>query len=101
MRTSSTPAGSHHPATSAAATARWPPTLLHAWNLGKERLFSEDPAETHVGATLHGDGRKRVLCLVQCVSIYTEPGGHGAATLLVLVRMRSWSPDDDAAMFIA
>ncbi|CAN6348476.1 unnamed protein product [Urochloa humidicola] len=39
-----------------------------AWKLGKENLFSEDPDESHVGATLINIGRN-VFCLVQCVSI--------------------------------
>ncbi|CAN6322643.1 unnamed protein product [Urochloa humidicola] len=40
-----------------------------AWKVGKERLFSEDPAEKHVGATLVSMGGSRSeLCLVQCVS---------------------------------
>ncbi|CAN6343827.1 unnamed protein product [Urochloa humidicola] len=38
------------------------------WKLGKENLFSEDPDESHVGATLINIGRN-VFCLVQCVSI--------------------------------
>ncbi|RCV19564.1 LOW QUALITY PROTEIN: hypothetical protein SETIT_3G395800v2 [Setaria italica] len=39
-----------------------------AWKLGKEKLFSDDPAETHVGATLIYMGRS-AFCLLQCVSI--------------------------------
>ncbi|XBI00847.1 hypothetical protein VPH35_129761 [Triticum aestivum] len=39
-----------------------------AWKLGKENLFSEDPAERHVGATLVYMGQRK-FCLVQCVSI--------------------------------
>lgn len=38
------------------------------WKLGKERLFSQNPAERHVGATLVYMGHSK-FCLVQCVSI--------------------------------
>nr|XP_034589803.1 uncharacterized protein LOC117851993 [Setaria viridis] len=41
--------------------------------LCKEKLFSQDPAETHVGATLihmqDGNGDGNEFCLVQCVSV--------------------------------
>uniref|UniRef100_M8B2J4 F-box domain-containing protein n=1 Tax=Aegilops tauschii TaxID=37682 RepID=M8B2J4_AEGTA len=37
--------------------------------LGKEKLFSEDPAERHVGATLIYMGRRGKFCLVECVCI--------------------------------
>ena len=40
-----------------------------AWKLGKEKLFSEDPAEKHEGATLLYMGGKSRFCLVQCISI--------------------------------
>ncbi|CAL4942599.1 unnamed protein product [Urochloa decumbens] len=46
-----------------------------AWKLGKEKLFSEDPAETHVGATLLYMGGSE-FCLVQCVSV--EDGNTSA-----------------------
>jgi hypothetical protein len=39
-----------------------------ASKLSKEKLFSEDPAETHVGATLLYTGGAE-FCLVYCVSI--------------------------------
>ncbi|TVU45963.1 hypothetical protein EJB05_05473, partial [Eragrostis curvula] len=42
--------------------------LPPAWKLSKEKLFSEEPAETHVGATLVYMGGSK-FCLVQCVSI--------------------------------
>nr|CAB3466569.1 unnamed protein product [Digitaria exilis] len=44
------------------------------WKIGKEKLFSEDPGERHVGATLVyigggiGDDGER-MCLVECVAI--------------------------------
>ncbi|CAN6309381.1 unnamed protein product [Urochloa humidicola] len=41
-----------------------------AWKLGKENLFSEDPGERHVGATLVYMGRKSRFCLVH----YDENG---------------------------
>ncbi|KAF7054193.1 hypothetical protein CFC21_061915 [Triticum aestivum] len=44
------------------------------WKLGKERLFSQDPAERHVGATLVYVGQSK-FCLVQCVSIEDESDG--------------------------
>ncbi|CAN6292471.1 unnamed protein product [Urochloa humidicola] len=39
------------------------------WKVSKEMLFSEDPVEDHVGATLIYMGRRSKYCLVQCVSI--------------------------------
>ncbi|TVU45091.1 hypothetical protein EJB05_04562, partial [Eragrostis curvula] len=44
---------------------------VRARKLSKEKFFSEDPAETHVGARLLHIGRSK-FCLVQCVS--TEDG---------------------------
>ncbi|CAL4944328.1 unnamed protein product [Urochloa decumbens] len=38
------------------------------WKVGKEKLFSEDPAEKHVGATLVCMEGQSEFCLVQCVS---------------------------------
>ncbi|CAN6286858.1 unnamed protein product [Urochloa humidicola] len=39
------------------------------WKVGKEKMFSEDPAEKHVGATLVSMGGSRSeFCLVECVS---------------------------------
>nr|CAB3462633.1 unnamed protein product [Digitaria exilis] len=49
-----------------------------AWKLGKEKLFSDDPAETHVGATLIHMGSGSEFCLVQCVSIDIEQGDDDA-----------------------
>ncbi|CAN6322622.1 unnamed protein product [Urochloa humidicola] len=46
-----------------------------ARKLSKEKLFSDDPTETHVGATLVYMGGRSEFCLVQCVSIeedYTD-----------------------------
>nr|TKV91382.1 hypothetical protein SEVIR_9G092600v2 [Setaria viridis] len=40
-----------------------------AWKLSKEKLFSEDPAEVHMGATLLYMGGKSRFCLVECVYI--------------------------------
>ncbi|OEL14342.1 hypothetical protein BAE44_0024639 [Dichanthelium oligosanthes] len=40
----------------------------HRWFLGREKLFSEDPAETHAGATLVYIGGSE-FCLVEGVSI--------------------------------
>ncbi|CAL4927283.1 unnamed protein product [Urochloa decumbens] len=40
-----------------------------AWKLGKENLFSEDPGERHVGATLVYMGCKSKFCLVECVVV--------------------------------
>ncbi|KAF8762925.1 hypothetical protein HU200_008771 [Digitaria exilis] len=49
-----------------------------AWKLGKEKLFSDDPAETHVGATLIHMGSGSEFCLVHCVSIDIEQGDDDA-----------------------
>jgi hypothetical protein len=48
------------------------------WKLGKEKLFSDDPAETHVSARLvyTGRGGGSEFCLVQCVSV--KPGNGNA-----------------------
>ncbi|CAL4919037.1 unnamed protein product [Urochloa decumbens] len=46
-----------------------------ARKLSKEKLFSDDPTETHIGATLVYMGGRSEFCLVQCVSIkedYTD-----------------------------
>ncbi|KAL6637832.1 hypothetical protein ACP70R_025404 [Stipagrostis hirtigluma subsp. patula] len=42
---------------------------LWATKLSKENVFSEDPNEKHIGATLVHMGGKGKFCLVQCVSI--------------------------------
>ncbi|KAK3149379.1 hypothetical protein QOZ80_3AG0216620 [Eleusine coracana subsp. coracana] len=42
---------------------------VQARKLSKENLFSEGPAETHVGAKLVYMGRRSKFCLVQCVSM--------------------------------
>ncbi|OEL34737.1 hypothetical protein BAE44_0004247 [Dichanthelium oligosanthes] len=47
-----------------------------AWKLSKEKLFSEDPAETHVGATLLSMGGKCRYCLVQCVCVVEDEKGR-------------------------
>lgn len=39
-----------------------------AWKLSKEKLFCEDPAEEHIGATLVYMGSRNKFCLVQCLS---------------------------------
>lgn len=62
-----------------AATATGPAPAT-TWKLSKEKLFSDDPAETHVSATLvytgRGGGGGSEFCLVQCVSV--KPGnGNG------------------------
>ncbi|PVH31225.1 hypothetical protein PAHAL_9G089400 [Panicum hallii] len=41
--------------------------------LSKEKLFSNDPTERHVGATLVYMGGRSKFCLVQCVSIDGDP----------------------------
>ncbi|CAN6361832.1 unnamed protein product [Urochloa humidicola] len=51
-----------------------------AWKLCKEKLFSEDPAETHVGATLLYMENGSEFCLVECVSIDEHGDGDDAAT---------------------
>uniref|UniRef100_K4AK21 Uncharacterized protein n=1 Tax=Setaria italica TaxID=4555 RepID=K4AK21_SETIT len=43
------------------------------WKVGKEKLFSEDPAEKHVGATLVSMGGRSQFCLVECVSRVAAP----------------------------
>ncbi|OEL26812.1 hypothetical protein BAE44_0012169 [Dichanthelium oligosanthes] len=43
--------------------------LALVWKLSKEKLFSEDPAEKHEGATLLYLGGKSRFCLLQCISI--------------------------------
>jgi len=40
-----------------------------AWKLSKERVFSTNPAERHVGATLVYMGRRARFCLVECVCL--------------------------------
>ncbi|KAF8775676.1 hypothetical protein HU200_004458 [Digitaria exilis] len=47
-------------------------SLAPAWKLSKEKLFSEDPAEKHEGATLLYMGGKSKFCLVQCISIVDD-----------------------------
>ena len=42
--------------------------------LSKEKLFSDDPIERHVGATLVYMGGRRKFCLVQCVSVDNDLG---------------------------
>ncbi|CAL4935883.1 unnamed protein product [Urochloa decumbens] len=40
------------------------------WKFSKEKLFSDDPAETHVGATLVYMGGRSRFCLLECVVVY-------------------------------
>ncbi|CAN6309387.1 unnamed protein product [Urochloa humidicola] len=40
------------------------------WKFSKENLFSNDPTETHVGATLVYMGHHSRFCLLECVIIY-------------------------------
>ncbi|OEL17995.1 hypothetical protein BAE44_0020987 [Dichanthelium oligosanthes] len=47
-----------------------------AWKLGKEKVFSEDPAERHGSATLVYMGRRSKFCLVECVSIEDDSADH-------------------------
>jgi hypothetical protein len=39
------------------------------WKVSKETLFSQDPAERHVGATLIHMGHSSEFCLVECICI--------------------------------
>ncbi|RCV40954.1 hypothetical protein SETIT_9G096700v2 [Setaria italica] len=41
-----------------------------SWKFSKEKLFSDDPTETHVGATLVYTGQGSRFCLLECVIIY-------------------------------
>ncbi|CAN6286862.1 unnamed protein product [Urochloa humidicola] len=41
-----------------------------AWKFSKEKLFSDDPAETHVGANLVYMGSGSRFCLIECVVVY-------------------------------
>ncbi|CAN6334937.1 unnamed protein product [Urochloa humidicola] len=50
-----------------------------AWKLCKEKLFSENPAETHVGATLLYMENGSEFCLVECISIDEHGDGDDAA----------------------
>jgi hypothetical protein len=40
------------------------------WRFSKEKLFSDDPTGTHVGATLVYTGHGSTFCLLECVIIY-------------------------------
>ncbi|CAL4927274.1 unnamed protein product [Urochloa decumbens] len=40
------------------------------WKFSKENLFSNDPTETHVGATLVYMGHDSRFCLLECVIVY-------------------------------
>ncbi|CAL4905125.1 unnamed protein product [Urochloa decumbens] len=74
------PATSGHPCScsaAAVATAGGGGGSPPAWKLGKEKLFSEDPAETHVGATVLYTGNGSEFCLVECVSIAEHGDGDG------------------------
>uniref|UniRef100_A0A0A9BZU8 DUF295 domain-containing protein n=1 Tax=Arundo donax TaxID=35708 RepID=A0A0A9BZU8_ARUDO len=46
--------------------------LCPTWKLSKEKLFSDNPVEKHVGATLVYMGGKSEFCLVQCICIEYE-----------------------------
>ncbi|CAN6283028.1 unnamed protein product [Urochloa humidicola] len=59
-----------------------------AWKLSKEKLFSEDPAENHVSATLLYMGGSE-FCLVQCVSV--EQHGNTCASRPHLYRLTTFS----------
>nr|CAB3496570.1 unnamed protein product [Digitaria exilis] len=52
-----------------------------AWKRSKDKVFSEDPGERHVGATLVYMGRRRKFCLVECVSV--EAKGDNADQMLL------------------
>ncbi|CAN6281435.1 unnamed protein product [Urochloa humidicola] len=41
-----------------------------AWKFSKEKLFSDDPSETHVGATLVYMGSGSRFCLLECVVVH-------------------------------
>ncbi|KAF8697833.1 hypothetical protein HU200_035321 [Digitaria exilis] len=56
-----------------------------AWKVSKEKLFSEEPDETHVGATLIHMGEGSEFCLLQCVSIEQ---GNGADQQLKEVQLK-------------
>lgn len=43
-----------------------------AWKVSKEKLFSENPVESHVGATLLYMGSKSQFCLVECICIKSD-----------------------------
>ncbi|CAL4944356.1 unnamed protein product [Urochloa decumbens] len=45
--------------------------------LSKEKLFSVDPTERHIGATLVYMGGRSEFCLVECVSVFIEDERHG------------------------
>lgn len=47
-----------------------------AWKLSKEKLFSEDPAEVLMGATLVHMGGKSRFCLVECVHVSGEENDY-------------------------
>ncbi|TVU44995.1 hypothetical protein EJB05_04461, partial [Eragrostis curvula] len=46
--------------------------FFRARKLSKEKLFSEDPVQRHVGATLVYMGGKSNFCLVECISVYEK-----------------------------
>jgi hypothetical protein len=56
------------PPSSSTDTSKQPP----AWKLSKEKMFCQDPAEWHYGATLAYMGCRSKFCLVQCFSVIDE-----------------------------
>ncbi|CAN6286857.1 unnamed protein product [Urochloa humidicola] len=62
-----------------------------AWKLGKESLFSKDPGERHVGATLVYMGRKSRFCLVQCVAIEDPDSATAAGGQCYVYRLSTFS----------